>query len=268
MVVTSVPEMDQFVSWSVSANWWFYRTLFQSYRPTQTSPRTIVWTPAEPVPWAPVECRVSDSGVQLETAAPGFYEVTLRYRGPGKGARAFTMLQNNINVALEADGFVALDPGADTQQVPVYVRDAPPSGTTSLSVKDIGGGEHEDALTELLGCSGRAVSVPNGAETVYLYSGLALTDAVYRYQRTPARLTDGTWTSGVLENGSDAAFVIPASPKNSMALDQATEVRFSDGETRKITAVQQISYNIYVNLDGPPLDPETDGFPNMFELLP
>jgi hypothetical protein len=266
MVVTSTPEMNQFVSWSISANWWFYRTLFQSYRPTQTSPSTIVWTPADPAPWAPVECRVTDSGVQLQTATPGFYEVTVRYRGPGRNARAYTLLQNNINIAVGADGYVALDPGAESQQVPVYVREAPRSGTTSLAVKDVRGGDDADPLTDFLGCSGRAVSVPDGAETVYLYSGLALTDATWPYQPTPVRLTDDTWTSGV--NNADAAFFVPDSQQNLDALQDATRVRFSDGEVRRITSVVRTSPYINVYLDGPPLDPETAGYPNVFELLP
>jgi hypothetical protein len=233
----------------------------------QTSPRTVVWTPADPKPWARVDCSVTDAGVELETTTPGFYEVTLRYRGPGQNARAFTMLQNNINVAIKADGYVALDPGATSQQVPVFVRKAPGSGRTSLSLKDVPAEGNGGPLTTLLGCEGRAVSVPDGADTVYLYSGLALTDTKYAYQRTPARLDDDTWSHGVHTTGDDATFLLPASPRNTAALEKATRVRFENGETRTIESFVQSGYDIYVTLEGGPLDPDTAGFPHMFTLL-
>jgi hypothetical protein len=69
-------------------------------------------------------------------------------------------------------------------------------------------------------------------------------------------------------NNADAAFFVPDSQQNLDALEDATRVRFSDGEVRRITSVVRTSPYINVYLDGPPLDPETAGYPNVFELLP
>jgi hypothetical protein len=180
--------------------------------------------------------------------------------------RACTLLQNNIDIAVGADGYVALDPGAESQQVPVACARRPGRGRPRWRSRTCAAVDDEDPRTDFLRCSGRAVSVPDGAETVYLYSGLALTDATWPYQPTPVRLTDDTWTSGV--NNADAAFFVPDSQQNLDALEDATRVRYSDGEVRRITSVVRTSPYINVYLDGPPLDPETAGYPNVFELLP
>ena len=102
--MTTAPQATDWVTWNLSANWWFYRDLFQGYTPVRTSPQTLGWTPATPATWAGVPCRTEGSEVVVEAPAAGLYEVTLRYQGPGRGARAFTMVQNDVNVAVDAGG--------------------------------------------------------------------------------------------------------------------------------------------------------------------
>jgi hypothetical protein len=169
LVVTTAPEVTDWVTWNLSANWWFYRDLFQGYAPVRTSPLTLSWTPAGPATWAEVPCRTEGSQVVVEAPATGLYEVALRYEGPGRGARAFTMVQNSVNVAEDADGFVALDPGAREQRFPMAVRD-PGSGTTVLATRDVPG--DDGPLTTLESCSASAVTFPAGADTAAVYGRL------------------------------------------------------------------------------------------------
>lgn len=169
LVVTTAPEVNDWVTWNLSANWWFYRDLFQGYAPVRTSPLTLGWTPAEPATWAQVPCRTEGSQVVVGAPAAGLYEVTLRYQGPGRGARAFTMVQNDIDVAVDAGGFVALDPGAREQRFPVAVRD-PGSGGTVLATRDVPG--DGGPLTTLESCSASAITFPAGADTAAVYGRL------------------------------------------------------------------------------------------------
>jgi hypothetical protein len=169
LVVTTAPETNEWVTWNLSANWWFYRDLFQGYAPVPASPLTLGWTPAEPATWAEVPCRTEGSDVVVQAPSAGLYEVTLHYQGPGRGARAFTMVQNDVNVAEDAGGFVSLDPGARVQRFPVAVRD-PGAGTTVLATRDVPG--DDGPLTTLGSCSAASIAYPAGADTAAVYGRL------------------------------------------------------------------------------------------------
>ncbi|MGY1601129.1 hypothetical protein [Geodermatophilus sp. SYSU D00815] len=167
VVVTTAPEVGPLVTWSLSANWWFYRTLFRSYAPARTSPTTLVWTPVEPASWQGVPCRVRGDEIVLGAPTPGLYEVTLDYRGPGAGSREYSMVQNNISLGRE--GFLPLDPGAGRQQFPVAVHDAG-AGSTTLGLRDVSAGR--EPLTTLESCRASAVTPPEGAGTLEIYRGI------------------------------------------------------------------------------------------------
>lgn len=146
--VTTAPQLSaMWVSWNLSENWWFYRPLFMRFAPVQDSPSTIVWTRV-PGPTATPRagaCTVARDhrSITIVPAAKGVNEVTVRYRGPGRGSRAYSMLDNGIDRALDADGAVALDPGAHSQVVPVFagdrsarrlpLRDTPHTGQTVIT---------------------------------------------------------------------------------------------------------------------------------------
>jgi hypothetical protein len=180
--------------------------------------------------------------------------VTLDYEGPGRNARAYTMVQNNINMVLTGEGFVALDPGATTQQIPVMVHDAG-SGTTVLPLRHVAGGD--DPVTTFVSCSAASVTVPDGAETMDVYS---------RLFRTPADFYNPNWAAGVSRTG--AALLVPNTLANHEDLEAAEEVRFPDGDVRAVESIERGGLFITVRLDGPPLDPAVAGFPKRFELLP
>jgi hypothetical protein len=253
LVVTTVPEVDPWVRWSVSANWWFYRELFRSYAPVQSSPLTLNWRPATPATWAPVPCAVRGQQVVLGAPSAGLYEVTLDYRGPGRNSRSYSMIENNINVVETARGYLTLDPGARRQRFPVAVHD-PGAGSTVLSLKNVS--KDGGRLTDLESCTALAVTVPQGADTMTVYSGLLL---------TPVDLTDATWVRGIKR--SQAGLFIYNTDKDRAALERASAVRFEDGETRRIADVTVNGYYINVLLGGSPLDPGVAGAPHSFTLV-
>ena len=157
-VVTTAPGYGVWPSWGLGANWWFYRGLFAGYLPQRTSPSTVVWTRTQPVDWAPADCRIAGDAVILQAPAAGLYEVTIDYAGPGRGARAFTMIRNNINQAADGNGYLALDPGASSQSIPVAVT-AP--GEVTLDTLDQPAAE--SARTRLEGCTAARVTTPADA---------------------------------------------------------------------------------------------------------
>ena len=167
LVVTTAPEMDPgWVSWSLSANWWFYRTLFSGYVPTRNSPTTIVWTPSQAAFWPKVGCEVQNSGqsVEVRTHGGGLHELLVRYNGPGYGLRAFSMLRNGINNGGEAGGYVALDPNAGSQAIPVFVSSSTPERFGLLNVP-----QSRLSLTTIKSCQIREIRVPAGANTLQIY---------------------------------------------------------------------------------------------------
>ncbi|TFB74328.1 hypothetical protein E3O06_06970 [Cryobacterium glaciale] len=166
-VITTSPIVSDWITWNLSANWWFYRELFRSYTVEESSPSTLLWSLSESADWTPASCAMDGSNaVRVSVDQPGLFEVHLEYRGPGNNARAFSMIRNNINVAGDAYGYVPLDPAAQEQRVPFYAE-AP--GVVQLDIRD----EPNDGstgLTEILSCSALRVDVPPESRAFELFA--------------------------------------------------------------------------------------------------
>jgi len=166
LVVTSAPELGPWVGWSLSANWWFYRTLFRDYVPEPSSPTTVVWRQsAIPTTWQRTTCTVDPvTGLaELGAGERGLYDVELEYDGPGSGTRSYTLVRNSLNWAADAGGYVALDPAATRQRVPVYV-DRP--GTVALDTADVGASDGRP-VTEITGCRAQALVATERSRATY-----------------------------------------------------------------------------------------------------
>jgi hypothetical protein len=254
-VVTTSPEKDDgWAPWNLSANWWLYHDLMKSYLPEQTSPMAVTWTRTEPVAWTSVPCRVEGYTVQLSARTSGLYEVDLRYRGPGAGSRAFSMVRNYLNTP-GADGYLALDPGATRQAFPVYVHDVR-DGVTNLPLKDVPSGKR---LSRLTSCTASAISFPKGARTMDVYGGMLRSTGVLPYWGTVVDATFGDWRHGV--NTERAAVLLPRNNKNLRKLLASDSMRFSDGTTRTIERMQLAGAWINVTLSGDPLDQDVAAYP-------
>lgn len=251
---------DDWATWNISGNWWFYRELFRAYEPEQTSPMTLAWTPSDsPATWAPVGCTVSGYGFEVDApVGSGLYEVELDYTGPGSNARAYSMVRNMINVPMGVRGWMSLDPGATSQAFPVMVHD-----TTRFPLKDVRGAG-SDPLTALSGCTARKITFPEDADTQDLYGPMLLTSGALGYRATPADMTFGNWVRGV--NTKQAALAVPNTPANREALADADSLRLADGTTRTITDLQARKPWLLVFLSGETLDRKVAAYPQPFGL--
>lgn len=84
-VVTSSIDVGEWVTWNLSANWWFYRDLFKGYEPQQSSPTTYIWHPSAVRAWPSTPCKVEENEARVSTSHKGLYEVVVNYQGPGRG---------------------------------------------------------------------------------------------------------------------------------------------------------------------------------------
>ncbi|WP_131801979.1 hypothetical protein [Klenkia taihuensis] len=253
LVVTASPSII-WTTWGIGANWWFYRELFRAYAPETSSPLTVNWRPATPRAWPGVPCEVDGGAIRLSTPELGMYEVDLRYEGPGRGSRSFTMVENNLSVASSAQGFQALDPGADRQRFPVIVRDTG-AGNRTLALKDVS--NTTNPVTRLVSCTASRVLFPTESDARAVYGS---------FFSGPVDLTDANWDRGISRLA--AGFFVYYTPMNWEDLSTARSVRFADGQVRRIVDVQQAGDYINVALSGAPLDPATTGAPNQISYLP
>ena len=237
--VTTRPAMDRWwVSWNISANWWWYRELFHRFSPRITSPNTVVWRrqAASPTP-SSGSCTVSANGqsILVTPAATGLNEVTVRYRGPGRGHRALSMLRNDIDGALDSNGFVALDPGATSQSVPVHVSTREPRRYGLRNIPD-------RRLTTITACSTASVPFPSGSDAEGVYGSIWAADT------TPAAFTDGEYVNGVSPN--PARFLVPNTPPNTAAYRIGSTVRLADGSVRRVLDLDPVNDLVAVSLSG------------------
>lgn len=241
-VVTTAPQMSQeWVSWNMSANWWLYRDLFRHFTPTVTSPNTVVWKRAATTAAAVAgRCSVAVDGqsVVVTPGSIGLTELTLHYTGPGRSSRSFSMIRNNIDEAADANGFVALDPGATVQQVPLYANTLDPE---RFALKNV----PARRLTTISSCSAASVPFPAGSSAFQIYG------VFWAIDTTTFRLTDDNFLNGLYRNS--AGFVVNRSMPNITAYKVGARVRLVDGEVRKVIATLPSFNVLLVYLDGPTL---------------
>jgi hypothetical protein len=253
-VVSTAPNAsDGWAAWNLTANWWFYKE--------QTSPMTLVWTPTEAATWESVPCEVVGYHVELGATESGLYEVDLQYKGPGRNSRSFSMVSTNMELP-SGTPFMALDPGASSQAFPVYVHD-PRKGVTNLAMKDVPA-TNGRFVSELEGCSARAIEAPEGADTMNVFGGVMRAGNSLPYRGTPADATFRKWEDGI--NKESAALLLPRSEKNLRRVLGADTVRFENGDTRTIRDVTLTTSYVVVALDGDVLDPDVAAYPKPFWL--
>ena len=123
-VVVTTPKSysSEFQPWSISANWWFYRTLLQFYVPEKTSPSTLVWQKSNrTVLWPEVPCGIAEFGFHLgESAQPGYFEIVLNLQIPQTlTQRGLVFIKNNINQAFRSGGYLSIDPRSKEVHFPL-----------------------------------------------------------------------------------------------------------------------------------------------------
>lgn len=128
VVTSSLEAGAHWQAWSLSANYWFYEILFRHYTARKTSPTTILWTKRmQPSPeWPNVNCTVRNDDreptFELFNSKPGFYQVTIALDTVSLMDRSLLMLENNINYASSARGFLSIDSSKRTVTLPVLAK--------------------------------------------------------------------------------------------------------------------------------------------------
>lgn len=133
-VITTNPRFSYWASWSLSANWWFFRELFTNYSPSSRSSKLVAWSRnSQPRARTSVSCEVNfkNNTISVASGEPGFYEVAIVYKSNTRPSRSYSMLENNINFASDADGYLALNPRQKVNLIPVILTE----GNHELSVK-------------------------------------------------------------------------------------------------------------------------------------
>jgi hypothetical protein len=255
-VITSSPSVGEWFNWNMSANWWFYGELLRHFTPEQNSPITLNWSRSEsPALWKNTQCLVSNDGQSISVKSPrsSILEISIEYSNPGKYSRDFSMIQNNLNYAAGANGFLALDPGASIQVFPVAVS----AGDNNLKLRHIGGAKQY--VSKLISCTANEIVLPKDS------SRLKLLNSLIQPTDTPYDLTDSNWVSGVAN--FDTAFFVLNSPSNLNNLEVGSRLVFSNGDSRQITRIESVGQYLNVFLNGEKLAPQVYGFPNKFKVI-
>ncbi|MDP2904289.1 MAG: hypothetical protein Q8N96_14480 [Methylovulum sp.] len=132
--------------WNVSQNYWFYKNLLSQYSVSALSPKTVVWKKSPDTTSIPimVDCRpeLTSAGMPLlriNVPAPGYYEMNVQYKiTKSHYQRALLLVQNNINFAMDSNGYISIDPKSTEVQFPAYFNH---DGQADLNVKIFGKAE-------------------------------------------------------------------------------------------------------------------------------
>ena len=156
---TSYLSATKWQPWNLSQNYWFYENLLTGYAISSWSPNTIVWRKTDFAALATrVQCEpvhsASHTALQVTIFSPGYYEVEMQYKVNSKG-RSLVMVQNNINWAADASGYISINPKANQAKFPAYFKT---TEHAQLNVKVVG---NRDATIDLLSCSAKQMAFRN-----------------------------------------------------------------------------------------------------------
>lgn len=127
LVTTTAPNMStQWVSWNISANWWFYKVLFVDYSPRFTTPTIVVWERSPQRQWESVECVVEKDRIVIPKASRGLFDINLIKTSTQNGFLdlGYSMIQNNLNIAESGNGYIAINPNEKGFNFPAVQKDS------------------------------------------------------------------------------------------------------------------------------------------------
>ena len=254
-VITSSPEIGDWFAWNISANWWFYRTLFMNYSAEINSPLTLHWQRQSQAEWPTVDCTITNMGraIEIRNTSADFYEVKISYTGIRSDQREFSMIQNNLNIVQSPNAYLALDPREKTQSFPVLGI----IGGTKLHLMDVSKSSRSD--TRITSCFAKKIIIDNSGNTKKIL------DSLIKPSSTPANFSDQNWNSGVSK--VFAGFFVRNRPTNQNQFKIGGKIEFANRDVRTIDNVIFVDEYINVFLSGAIMDPELYGYPNEFTIL-
>lgn len=258
-VLTTRPKYAGWHEWLVTANWPFFRAVLEHYTPAGEGRSLQLWSRGETASSeeaANVSCvasPVSPSEVRVEVRAnkgpiPQIIDVRLEMESdltpgllPINGRRKLLVVENKAArfVAIR----VGLDPHAESIEFPVLATAAVMNRT-------------------ILGFPSDRISLRPGACTALRLN--ASTDAISAMLEidgvlTPYDLTDQNWIRGIGIRFPGFFIATEERPSN---LSVGDEVAFAGSGNRRITRIYAKPDYTEILVDGPLLDPKTDGYPN------
>jgi hypothetical protein len=259
--------------WSLSQNFWLYDDLLKNWEIIETSPTTIVWARGKASNTTQsVFCEIyaNKQQIKFEAPNPGFYRVEIDYEVHNP-RRRLLMLQNNISYAVDANGFISIDPYGSTAIYPVYTDKR---GEIELKTNVVNG-VAEDFRLNRCTVSKIIVSSPD-----ILFDKNQTLDKLYFYYNGDALkvdsldvpeefyLTDANWIGGIARNHS-GFFVPNIKMYRDIYLNPVKEMRvlFPNGHYRKVVSVVEAGAYLNVFVDGDILSFENVGYPSSFKLV-
>lgn len=273
MYVTTIRESFVFwEKWLRRSNWDFYRELIRHYEPIEQTPYNIVWAPRKKpltVGQASVDCTID----QVKEN-----EVSISFRMAADSSSAFPPAPTGPQIVdVEIDYANALKPGSRGQGVMrQYLV------VTDPTVRDVHGALLPFGLPLYANCWRFPVELePGQSKTVRLelQPGEASKLTVHRCTATPLIAkndidefplrrfravwwNDVHWKNGISISPTRTGFFV-SDLSDLRGLRPGTKLLFAGSGVRTVEAVEPA--NVWVS--GPRLDPETDGYPHLIQVL-
>ena len=259
VITTPRSASPEWQPWNVSFNWWFYQPLLQNYRPTKTSPTTLVWEKtrtSQATIWPEANCKVAASaaspGFIVSAPSEGYYEVTLDYQFDRLSSTSLLLVRNDLNYAAGGGGYISLDPRASASTFPVAIFQPGESifDFRLVTAKD------DFSRLRIHRCAAKKILFEDKEVLPDIRS--------IRVPTNPQNITDnhfdrgiGRYTAAIIvENGVDArARLLPG-----------VVVKFIDGTSKMILSQFANDENLTIRFLGPTLDADKVGFPRPFEI--
>jgi hypothetical protein len=180
-IVSTNPEMlrngvksGSWLSWNISANWWFYRHLFKSYEFEWFTPNTILWRRSSSLYWPLTECQTGPKfkSFALPENSVGFYEVSLVFSSKPNNGTGPIRVKNAINYGDNSGGgFLTLDPDETSFLFPVFISERS-NAERSFVIDSLLSDDH---LPKIQNCFARKILFNNSSN--------AFVDYVEQFQR-------------------------------------------------------------------------------------
>jgi len=244
-VITTRADFNTWQSWSLSANYWFYRVLLVHYRVVAMGPRTLIWNRRTiTVEWPQVPCSIKENVATLGAVERGYYELTVHYATVGP-RRSLAMVQTGLTDAADSKGFASIPPGEGVAILPIFWNE---DGQVRVygELRPTQANGH----VKFLACSAKKIDANNAA--------------IFEKLDAPYPFSNGQWLDGISRFEPDILLA-----KNKFNIDEFRIGRYlllADGTERKILRIERSTFFVGLHLEGSVLDVKKVGFPNSFIL--
>jgi len=250
LAITTEITFNDFETWGLSVNWWFYRHLLKNYEPETTSPSTIIWRKANQAAWKDAPCVVNNGTtphITVGNGSPGYYDVLLSYKSD-LGSRSLLLIRNNIIKLGWHDDYLSINQRGENVSFPVFVAENQKNKFDLQVVSML----DDLSSIKLISCQAAQINHDNNFLKPPIFSAFDLTDE--------------NWVNGIGRNVA-GFFVVNGSANHPFLLNIGDNIQFVDGQIRRVEKIDASSRFVYYYLDGEPLDGKKVGYPNEIKRM-